>query len=92
MGEGFHGHKTVGERPAWTDGRTGRRTDPFVFRVYVFRPRSFLTATGMKYSKGGLLVGACLDINLLMNAAFGRLPEHQGTKNVSNASAQVGIF
>ena len=60
MGEGFHGHKTVGERPAWTDGRTGRRTDPFVFRVYVFGPRSFLTATGLKYSKGGLLVGACL--------------------------------
>ena len=66
MGEGFHGHKTVGERPAWTDGRTGRRTDPFVFRVYVFRPRSFLTATGLEYSKGGLSVDAGLEIKGLV--------------------------
>ena len=42
--EGFHGHKTVGER--WVGRLTGqRRTDPFVFRVYIFRPTSFLTAT-----------------------------------------------
>ena len=42
--EGFHGHKTVGER--WGPRLTGqRRTDPFVFRVYIFRPTSFLTAT-----------------------------------------------